>query len=679
MLRLPDPSYHFAGPHVWLIAAMSRKSRNRPKATRPAEPSAFRPPVATTQPESRDALLLQAALAYQAQRLRDAEALCVDVLALEARYPPAMQMLAMIASRTGRPAMAIELLRDVVSLDRRSVDARNELGALLRGDLHFSEAITVGLEAVRLAPGDAGTHNNLGVAYLGARNLAEAAASFERAIALQPKLAVLHYNLGHVRQLQGLENDAIASLSEAIALAPDFAEAHARLGHLLLIAGSRDDAEQCFTRALALLPDSAQGRLKLARTLAEVGQLEAAERVARAAVAVAPDSDDAHQRLAEMLQQLGRFDDAIASFTRVVALQPARTEAYLGIAFSKRVTEAEAPTLERMRALLGDKSLGERDRANLHYALGKAADDGCDYASAMRHFDKANRIAAERLRRSGRSIDRGKHSANIDRLITTFTQDFFARHAGLGAQSELPVLIVGMIRSGTTLIEQMVSSHPEVGGGGELRFWGDRGVRIGDAVAGLLGADEAHDLAAGYCRMLQSIAPSARRVTDKMPTNFLLLGLVHLLIPHARVIHCRRHPVDTCLSMYFTPYSRSPDFAHDRGNLVFYYEQYLRLMAHWRRVLPPDRLLEIDYEAVVERKGQSARQIIAFCGLDWDDACLRPERNARVIMTPSLWQARQPVYRTSIARWRRYEEWLGEFRRLLSTAERETSSPPLRG
>jgi tetratricopeptide (TPR) repeat protein len=675
MLRLPDPGYHFAGPHVCRISAMSRKSRHRPKATRPAGPPAPRAGQAAKPAEPRDALLLEAALAYQAQRLRDAEALCVDVLALEARYPPAMQMLAMIAARTARPAMAIELLRDVVLLDRRSVDARNELGALLRGDLHFSEAIAVGLEAVRLAPGDAGTHNNLGVSYLGERRLAEAAASFERAIALQPKLAVLHYNLGHVRQLQGLENDAIASLSMAIALAPDFAEAHARLGHLLLVDGSRDDAEQCFARALALLPDSAQGRLKLARTFAEIGRLETAERVARAAVAVAPDSDDAHQRLGEILQQLGRFDDAIVSFARVAALQPARTEAYLGIAFSKTVTEAEVPMLERMRALLGDERLVERDRANLHYALGKAADDGGNYAGAMRHFDDANRIAAERLRRSGRSIDRVKHAANIDRLIGTFTPDLFARHADLGSQSELPVLIVGMIRSGTTLIEQIVSSHPEVGGGGELRFWGDRGVRIGDALAGVLGADEARDLAAGYCRLLQSIAPAARRITDKMPTNFLLLGLVHLLFPRARVIHCRRHPVDNCLSMFFTPYTRSPDFAHDRSNLVFYYEQYLRLMEHWRRALPPDRLLEIDYEVVVEGKEQSARQIIEFCGLDWNDACLRPERNARAITTPSLWQARQPVYRTSIARWRRYEAWLGEFRPLLSIAEREASSP----
>jgi tetratricopeptide (TPR) repeat protein len=633
--------------------------------------------MTTTEP--RDALLLEAALAYQAHRLRDAETLCADVLALDRRYPPAMQMLAMIAARTGRPAMAIRLLRDVVLLDRRSVDARNELGTLLRGELHFAEAIAVGLEAVRLAPGNANTHNNLGVSYLGERRLADAAACFERAIALQPDLALLHYNLGHVRQLQGREDDATVSLRKAALLSPGFAEAPARLGHVLLVAGSRAEAEQCFARALAAMPESLQGRLNLARAFAEIGQPVAAERCARAAIALTPEATDAYQLHGEVLRQLGRFDEAVASFSRALALQPTRTEAYLGIAFSKRVSEADEPMLSRMRALLDDPNLAERDRAHLHYGLGKAADDGGDHAGAMQHFDAANRIAAERLRRSGRSIDRAKHAANIDQLIATFTPDFFARHSELGSPSELPILIVGMIRSGTTLIEQIVSSHPDVGGGGELRFWGDRGVRIADVLTGALGVGEARELAAAYCRLLQAIAPAARRVTDKMPTNFLLLGLVHLFLPRARVIHCRRHPVDNCLSMFFTPYSRSPDFAHDRGNLVFYYQQYLRLMAHWRAVLPADCLLEVDYESVVEDRERTARRIIAFTGLDWDDACLHHERNPRAVTTPSLWQARQPVYRTSVARWRHYEAWLGEFRRLLPTAERNAPPPRLEG
>jgi hypothetical protein len=264
-------------------------------------------------------------------------------------------------------------------------------------------------------------------------------------------------------------------------------------------------------------------------------------------------------------------------------------------------------------------------------------------------------------------IDRRRHAGNVDRLISTFTPDFFARRAALGSASELPVFIVGMIRSGTTLAEQIVSSHPAVGAGGELRFWGDRGAQIAEVQTGALEDDAAGKLAATYCRLLTAIAPGASRVTDKMPTNFLLLGMIHLILPRARVIHCRRHPVDNLLSMYFTPYTRSPDYAHGRGNLVFYYQQYVRLVAHWRAVLPRDRFLDVDYEDVVADREGAARRIVDFCGLPWDSACLHPERNTRPIATPSLWQARQPVYRTSVARWRHYERWLGEFRRLLPT------------
>jgi tetratricopeptide (TPR) repeat protein len=573
----------------------------------------------------------------------------------------------MIAARTGRSDLAIRLLGEVISLEPRSVDARIELATALRASGNVDQAIAVCQQAIRLEPNDAGTHNHLGVCYLNARRLPEAAACFEHAIALKPDVALFHYHLGQVRQIQCRDKDAADLFRTAVGLAPDLAEAHVRLGQLMANFGARDEAARCFAHARTLRGDSAPARLMLARVFAEVGQFEAAIDCAREVLAIDPKANDAHQLLGEVLQQLGRFDQAIASFGQVLVAQPRRTEAYLGIGLSKRLTEADDAMLARMSALLGEVDLPNRDRANLHYGLGKASDDRGHYEDAMRHFDEANRIAAAELRRSGRTIDRRRHAGNIDRLISTFTPDFFARRAALGSASDLPVFIVGMIRSGTTLAEQIVSSHPAVGAGGELRFWGDRGAQIAEVQTGALADDAAGKLAATYCRLLGAMAPGATRVTDKMPTNFLLLGMIHLILPRARVIHCRRHPVDNLLSMYFTPYTRSPDYAHDRGNLVFYYQQYLRLMAHWRAVLPGDRLLEVDYEDVVADRERAARRIIDFCGLPWDAACLQPERNTRPIATPSLWQARQPVYRTAVARWRHYERWLGEFRRLLPT------------
>ena len=294
------------------------------------------------------------------------------------------------------------------------------------------------------------------------------------------------------------------------------------------------------------------------------------------------------------------------------------------------------------------------DRALLHFALGKMQDDLGEYARAILHYDQGNELERRKL-----VFDRGAFATEVDRLIESFTPARFDRHAAPGTASEVPVCIIGMPRSGTTLVEQIVSAHPAVAGGGELTFWNDH-TADPDATAGL---------AAGYVALLRRIGPEAARVTDKNPFNFLATGLIHLALPRARFIHCRRNPIDTCLSIFFTRFATPRPFAYDRGDLAFYYRQYQRLMAHRRTVLPPDRLLEVDYEALTADPEPVTRRMIEFCGLDWDDACLAPEGNRRVVRTASVWQARQPIYRSSVERWRNYELWLGELADLCSGAE----------
>lgn len=609
-------------------------------------------------------MMLEGVRAFQATRLREAEDLGQKILAISPGYPPALQMLGMIAGRTDRTALGIDLLREVVRIEPQSVDARVQLAELLRKDGNAQEAIAQYQEAIRLRPDDAGTHNVLGLTYLAERRLTDAITCFERGIGLRPDAALLHHNLAMTLQLQGRDRDAETSFQRAIALAPGLADAHARLGHLKMVQGESEQAIACFRRVIEMQPASMDSRVQLARVLMDVGQAVAAENCLRQAIAIEPGAADAHEGLGNVLQQLGRFDEAVACFDRAVGLQPLRASAYLGMASATKFKPADRPLIERMEALLVDSRLEDRGRANFHYALGKALDELAEYEPAMHHFDEANRIAFARLNVSGRAIDRARYADIVDRLIATFTPAFFTRHAALGVDTELPVLIVGMIRSGTTLVEQILSSHPKVGAGGELHFWGDRGEAVADAANGELGSAAAHRLAGDYLRRLRAVSPEAARITDKMPTNFLLLGLIHLVLPRARIIHCRRNPLDNCLSLYFTPYPRSPDYAHDPGNIVFYYEHYARLMAHWRRVLPADRILEVDYQELVADTERVTRQMIAFCGLDWDNSCLQHERNARIISTPSQWQARQPVYKTSVARWCHYEPWLGEFRRL---------------
>jgi hypothetical protein len=231
---------------------------------------------------------------------------------------------------------------------------------------------------------------------------------------------------------------------------------------------------------------------------------------------------------------------------------------------------------------------------------------------------------------------------------------------------ETPVLIVGMPRSGTTLVEQIVSSHHAVAAGGELGFWRERNRAGLGIFAADTDPDDARRLAEDYLQVLRTISPSAARVTDKLPFNFAHLGIIRQVFPRATIVHCRRHPIDTCLSNFATNFQIPYDFAGDRGSLVFFYRQYQRLMAHWRAVLPAERFIEVDYEVLVADPEPLTRRLVAACGLDWDEACLAPHRNRRAIGTASLWQARQPIYRTSVERWRRYEPWLGELRALLA-------------
>jgi hypothetical protein len=222
-----------------------------------------------------------------------------------------------------------------------------------------------------------------------------------------------------------------------------------------------------------------------------------------------------------------------------------------------------------------------------------------------------------------------------------------------------------MPRSGSTLTEQILSSHPDVAAGGELGFWSSPRILNEDLLS--LGGDTkaAKRLANDYLATLKALDPVAKRVTDKALANFFLLGAIRRVLPNATFVHCRRHPIDTALSIFTTNFETNFDYASNRGDLVFYYRQYARLMDHWRRVLPPARFVEVDYEALVSDPEPHARRLVAACGLDWNEACLAPHRNARRITTASVWQARQPIYRTSVERWRRYEPWLGELRELV--------------
>jgi tetratricopeptide (TPR) repeat protein len=598
------------------------------------------------------------------------------------------------------------------------------------------------VQAARCLPDDAGAHLNLGNALGRAGRLDEAASSFGRALRLNPEFAEAHCNLCDVQLEQGLLEAATASCRRAIAIRPDFAEAHRSLGTALWRSGHLDEALASCLRALELRPDFAQAHntlgnvwmkracpekaiasfrsalgidpdfaeagINLANALRSVGRLEEAVAAYRRAIEIKPNFVAAHTELAtalrlqrrgaeaeascrmaleldpdsaatllvlaELRADAARFAEADQYYDRVIALDPDAVEAWAGRARLRRMTAGDDAWLAAAQALAA-RTLPPQKEMLIRYAIGKYFDDIQDFSNAFVNYRRANELA----RLCGPAHDRTQLTHNIDLIIRSFDRRWIGRERRSANQSARPVFVVGMLRSGTTLAEQILASHPSVFGAGELSYWGTAAAAFAAAAVsaaptasaaagGLL--IEVNDatlagLAAGYLQLLDQLSPDALRVVDKMPTNFLLLGLIHAALPRARIIHMRRNPIDTCLSIYFQHFEAANTYANDLGDLAHYAGEYRRLMLHWRTVLPADAMLEVPYEALVADPETWSRRMLEFVDLPWDPRCLDFHRTERTVITASKWQVRQKINSASVGRWRHYEPFIGPLKALL--------------
>jgi tetratricopeptide (TPR) repeat protein len=523
-----------------------------------------------------------------------------------------------------------------------------------------ADAIAPLHDAALLQPSNPIIQHDLGLACLEVGRVPDAIAALQRAVASDPRYADAYFRLGIALEKLGNIGGAIVAYDRATKLLPSLAEAWFRAGALVYTLGHRGEAIGCFRRAATSGAKTSFGRLGRARALLIEDRNQEAEQVLREMLVVDPRNALAYDLLGNLLSEFGRFDEARACFERAIAIAPLLAGSYYDLVRCRPVTSDDDGLVQRMGVALDTPGLEAAQRLRLHLAIGKAAEDLGDYALAMQHFD-----AADAVRRGCGSFDSTAFSKEIDCLIARCTPELIARAPELGSCDATPVLIIGMPRSGTTLVEQIVSMHPEVGAGGELQFWNERGAAWHRA--GAAGSERPFlaKAAADYLGLLRIIAPAAARVTDKMPFNFLWAGLIHVAFPRAIIIHCRRAAVDTALSIHQTHFHPSLAFPTGDAELVAYFRSYQRLTDHWRSVLPADRFIEVDYEDLTRAPEPVIRRIIAACGLAWHDACLRPESNPRAVKTPSKWQTRQPIYHTSVARWRRYEPWLGPLRALI--------------
>jgi tetratricopeptide (TPR) repeat protein len=524
-----------------------------------------------------------------------------------------------------------------------------------------NEAIDRFETALALAPDRSDTHNDLGVALASMGRHAEAVPHFEQALTLQPDFATAHSNLGNALVDLDRAKEAIAHFERALVLQPDFASTECNLANALAMLERHPDAVQHFRKALALDPEMVAAHCGLGFSLHMSNHPEQALMSYERARALDPRSAAASHGLGLVTQTLGRLEESRLAFERSIELAPRMPAYHRALAETKRFGSGD-PQLAAMEDLAGDmSSLPKRQQIELHFALGKAYDDLGRHELAFRHLLDGNT-----MKRQGEEYDEDATLTLWRHIEAVFTAELLQRNAGGGDPSNVPVFILGMPRSGSTLVEQTLASHPQVFGAGELRYMGDaaRKFRGRDVsayfpdVATSMTGEQLRQFGARYVEQIKSHAPAADCVTDKMPSNFRFIGLIHLALPNARIIHTRRDPVDTFLSCFSRLFG-AKSFTADLGELGRYYRAYAALMEHWRRVLPDGAMLEVQYEDLVGDFENEARRIVAYCGLAWDDRCLDFYRTSRPVRTASATQVRQPIYGTSVGRWRPYEPWLG--------------------
>ena len=531
--------------------------------------------------------------------------------------------------------------------------------------------------------------------------LEESREYLQHALALDPAYADAHQALAVLLHRQSAYQQALQECDLALNADPDYAEAWLLKSAVLGVLGSYPEAVECARKTIALWPDCADAYVNMGQGLDALEQREAAIQQFRHALSLNPNLHTAHAGIADALVTLGRIEEAEASCAEAIKLAPAdpagwRAQArvlqhqgrneeacqilepmiaagtldasaavtYARACASLKRPETAAPLIEDMLAQTGNNTADSRSK--LHMAVGRLYDDMREYDRAFEHFHSGHRL------KNG-SFDPEAHPSQIRRLIDWFDSATLARLPRASVKSETPVFIVGMPRSGTTLVEQILASHPEIHGAGELLRLGEITRRL----PAVLGTDTdypacvsaltpavADSAARNYLEYLHGLSGgSALRVTDKLPGNFMHLGLIELLFPGARIIHCMRDPLDTCVSCYSQNFS-GHEYMHDLAHLGVFYREYRRLMQHWRSVLRVS-LLEVQYESLIENPEAVSRHLIEFCGLPWDDSCLRFYENRRTVITASYDQVRRPIYTTSTERWRNYAKHLDPLRTAL--------------
>jgi tetratricopeptide (TPR) repeat protein len=647
-------------------AAGRHKRRSNQRAT---QENLSAPPVPANRkaevgkPEAWTELAFQVAKKLQDRGdLSDAEPLFSVVLAMRPGHFGSLLALGAICAASNRLDDAKRYLTQAIAVNKDAAEAHGSLGAVLTSAGDLNAAAACYHKAFALAPDHPGIHYAYAMLLRSLGRNAEAIEHLRRAISGRPDHLDAHFELGNLLYAEGQDAEPIECYLKVLQFSPRHPETHNNLANVYQRQGQMEKAIAHYKAAIEINSSYADAYGNLGNAYLVLDRLEESIEQNRRALELKPARFGSHNNQGVAFQALGRFEEAELAFNRALELAPKEASVHLNLANMGRFKAGDR-RLQGLQKLLGEvESLDVDNQIAAHFAMGKALGDLGQYQDAFRHLLKGNA-----LKRRTFAYDEPQRLAMFENVRTTFSPDFIKARSGVGDTSWSPIFIVGMPRSGTTLLEQVLASHSKVFGAGELETFKEA---MAECVAhhGILPAypdlavalspDQIRELGELYTTRVRALAPETERIVDKMPLNFVFVGLIHMALPNARFINMRRDPLDTCVSCFSLLFTGSQPFAYDLAELGRYYRGYEAVMEHWHKVLPPGVMIDVHYEDLVDDLGGAASRVLRHCDLDWEDACRDFHDTKRAVRTASLMQVREPVYRRSIGTWRRYAEFL---------------------
>jgi tetratricopeptide (TPR) repeat protein len=583
-------------------------------------------------------------------KLKDSGEYCEIALQQSPNNPKALLNLANVKRDLGELSEAEELYRKATHAAPDFIDAHNNLAIVLIDQLKHEEAITSIKFALVIDPNQSQAYSSLATALHETGQLKEAEKAARKALTLNPDSSEARIDLADILAASDRFSEAETLLTEAMELIPDSPRLYIKLSSVLERANRTDDAIESIDKAIEISPQMPETYHRKGMIYYMSNQVDKALESLDKCLSLNPNSPTALALKSEILQTAGDMKQAEEVARQGLDIAPNIPFLYFTLGKIKKFT-ADDPDLKKMQELVENVQIyGNVQATSLHFALFKAYEDIGDYTAAFEHLKQAND-----LKRSSVYFDRTMQNTIFTQVKKTYDKKFMSKFEGKGCTDDAPIFIVGMPRSGTTLTEQIISSHPEVYGAGELFY-----LTSVEQSFGAVTEENCEEMGKAYIEHVRNISDeskTARYFTDKMPGNFIRMGQIVAAMPNAKIIHCRRNPMDTCLSCFKQLFARGQYWSYNLEEMVENYTQYIDMMNHWRETMP-DRFIEINYEDTVTDFENQARKLIDYVGLEWDDACLTPHKSKRAILTASKGQVRKPIYKTSIESWRRYEEQL---------------------